>query len=114
MYNLKKSETMENKTGMIIVLLVVGGFLIHHLVWGVSGYFFEKLILSIKRIRIRRFFHTIKLDFIHNIVILTWVLGSLLLLLEVSIGIVVFVLISPYFFLKNFIHFLESRTNIRN
>ncbi len=71
--------------GMIIVLVLISGFLIRHFFWGVFVYFFEKLIQAIRKISIRRFFQTIKLDFSDKYMKCLWTLGLIFFILEIGI-----------------------------
>lgn len=99
---------MENRMGMIIVLVLIGGFLIRHLFWGLFLYFFEKQIQAIKKISIRRFFQTIKLDFSHYYIVCLWVLGSILFLFEMFIALILFAIVNPLYIHKKIKNFLKN------
>lgn len=83
---------MEDYNVMILMTILIGGFLFYHLLW----------------VYLKKFFLTINLDFENYFITCLWSLGLILFLFEMIIGLIFFVIISPYYFAKKLYSFLKN------
>jgi len=93
---------MGNYNVMVVIATIIVVFLGYHL-----RYIFEDVDLKKHKSKIRKFYRTIYLDSQDYFLVFFWRLGMIILFFEIIIGLIIFLIISPYYFIKKLFFFLK-------